>query len=118
MGDQPAQGGELQVGNSILSGEGFDNCDGSVVDLGNNLSWPIENDCPGTQDDPRLDTLADNGGPTETMALLAGSPAIDAGDIESCAVTDQRGVSRPQGETCDIGAFEAHTYQYLRCDEY
>ena len=107
LGDQPAQGGNLQVGNSILSGEGFDNCDGSVLDLGNNLSWPIENDCPGTQDDPLLDTLADNGGPTETMALLAGSPAIDAGDIERCAVTDQRGVARPQGETCDIGAFEA-----------
>ena len=107
LGDQPAQGGELQVGNSILSGPGFDNCDGSVADLGNNLSWPIENNCPGTQDDPRLDTLADNGGPNKTMALLTGSPAIDAGNNETCAATDQRGVTRPQGEACDIGAFES-----------
>ena len=38
LGDQPAQGGDLQVSNSILSGPGFDNCDGTVVDLGNNLS--------------------------------------------------------------------------------
>ena len=107
LGAQRAQGGELQVGNSILSGPGFDNCEEAVVDLGNNLSWPIENDCPGTQDDPRLDTLADNGGATETMALLTGSPAIDAGDTETCASTDQRGITRPQGEACDIGAFES-----------
>ena len=107
LGDQPEQGGDLQVQNSILSGPSFDNCDGSVTDLGNNVSWPIENDCPGTPDDPRLDALADNGGPTKTMALLTGSPAIDAGNTETCATTDQRGVTRPQGEACDIGAFES-----------
>ena len=107
LGDQPAQGGNLQVGNSILSGPGFDNCGGSVTDLGNNLSWPIENNCPGTRDDPRLDTLADNGGPNKTVALLTGSPAIDAGNNETCTPTDQRGVTRPQGEACDIGAFES-----------
>src|SRR5205823_2583386 len=53
--------------------------------------------------DPKLAPLASNGGPTQTHALLATSPAIDAGDI-SCASTDQRGLSR-QG-TCDMGAFE------------
>jgi hypothetical protein len=57
--------------------------------------------------DPLLGPLAANGGPTQTMALLAGSPAIDAIPVASCAVaTDQRGVSRPQGSGCDIGAFE------------
>ncbi|HKG54011.1 MAG TPA: choice-of-anchor Q domain-containing protein, partial [Anaerolineales bacterium] len=106
LGDQPAQGGDLQVSNSILSAADFNNCDGTVVDLGNNLSWPIENNCPGTHADPRLDSLADNGGPTETMALLARSPAIDAGDLRTCSTTDQRGVTRPQGDACDIGAFE------------
>ncbi|HET9907034.1 MAG TPA: PxKF domain-containing protein [Anaerolineales bacterium] len=106
LGAQRGQGGELRVSNSILSGDGLNNCE-TVTDLGNNLSWPIENNCPGTQADPLLDTLADNGGSTETMALLTDSPAIDAGDIESCASTDQRGVTRPQGETCDIGAFES-----------
>jgi predicted outer membrane repeat protein len=56
--------------------------------------------------DPVLGPLADNGGPTETMALLAGSPAIDAGYDASCESTDQRGVIRPQGPHCDIGAYE------------
>ncbi len=54
---------------------------------------------------PLLGPLADNGGPTDTHALLAGSPALDAGGI--CPSTDQRGVARPQGPACDIGAFEA-----------
>lgn len=54
---------------------------------------------------PLLGPLANNGGPTDTHALLAGSPAIDAGG--TCPATDQRGVTRPQGPACDIGAFEA-----------
>ena len=49
--------------------------------------------------------LIDNGGPTATHALMSGSPAIDAG-AAPCPATDQRGVSRPQGPACDIGAFE------------
>ena len=56
--------------------------------------------------DPLLGPLVDNGGPTETMALLPGSPAINAGDNATCEVTDQRGVSRPQAGRCDIGAYE------------
>ncbi len=60
--------------------------------------------------------LLNNGGPTPTVALLSGSPAIDAGDPavgSSCAVTDQRGVARPidgNGNglaVCDMGAYEA-----------
>ena len=42
-------------------------------------------------------------------ALLDGSPAIDAGDPTTCLSTDQRGVSRPQGVACDIGAYEYTT---------
>ncbi len=56
--------------------------------------------------DPLLGTLADNGGFTFTHALLEGSPAIDTGDLASCPGTDQRGVTRPQGSECDIGAYE------------
>ncbi len=48
--------------------------------------------------------LADNGGPTWTHALLAGSAAIDAADTAVCPATDQRGVSRDAA--CDVGAFE------------
>ena len=56
---------------------------------------------------PDLGPLADNGGPTFTHALLAGSPAIDtASDDCPPPITDQRGVTRPQGPACDIGAYE------------
>ncbi len=57
--------------------------------------------------DPLLGPLANNGGYTQTMALQSGSPAIDAGDDGACPSTDQRGVARPQGAACDMGAFEA-----------
>jgi len=56
--------------------------------------------------DAGLGPLADNGGPTLTHALLAGSPAIDAADGAVCPATDQRGVARPQGAACDVGAYE------------
>ena len=56
--------------------------------------------------DPRIGALADNGGPTRTRALLAGSPAIDAASATDCPATDQRGVARPQGAGCDMGSFE------------
>ena len=56
--------------------------------------------------DPKLDALADNGGATQTMALGAGSPAIDTGKNTGCPATDQRGVARPVGTGCDIGAYE------------
>jgi predicted outer membrane repeat protein len=65
----------------------------------------------GTLNDYGLAELADNGGPTPTMALLPGSPLIDAGDDAVCVnehvnSLDQRGVARPQGSQCDIGAYE------------
>jgi fibronectin-binding autotransporter adhesin len=57
--------------------------------------------------DAKLGLLAANGGPTRTLALLVGSPAINVILPAQCAVaTDQRGVKRPQGPRCDIGAFE------------
>ena len=67
---------------------------------------PIASDITGQ--DPLLDVLADNGGPTHTRALLAGSPALNAVPTGDCHVAeDQRGVARPQGPACDIGAFES-----------
>jgi len=68
--------------------------------------------------DPLFDAagLADNEGPSvgdyeslsviQTVSLQGASPAIDAGDTGVCATTDQRGVSRPQGAECDLGALE------------
>ena len=55
--------------------------------------------------DPMLGALADNGGPTLTHAPLDGSPVIDAGGA-TCPAVDQRGVARPVGSACDIGAVE------------
>src|SRR5205807_9418177 len=55
---------------------------------------------------PHLGPLANNGGPTRTHALLAGSSALDAASSNS-PDTDQRGVTRPQLSQPDIGAFEA-----------
>jgi CSLREA domain-containing protein len=60
--------------------------------------------------DPKLGALANDGGSTQTMSLLSGSPAIGAGDIQLVPLgldTDQRGVSRFTGTSVDIGAFES-----------
>ncbi len=91
------------VANSLSGG----NCGGPTTDGGGNLSWP-DSTCAGINEDPLLDPagLQPNGGPTETVALQAGSPAIDAAVAASCPPNDQRFVSRPQGDGCDIGAFE------------
>ena len=61
--------------------------------------------------DTRLGPLANNGGPTDTMALLEGSPGIDGGTPTECPSTDQRGTARPQRVRCDIGAYEAAPVQ-------
>ena len=66
-----------------------------------------------TTGDPQLGALADNGGPTQTLALLPGSPALDAGDVATCTDVsgaggiDQRGMPRGAAGKCDIGAYEA-----------
>jgi hypothetical protein len=102
-----ALGGTLTLRNTIVANSTGGNCtnDGSLIDGGGNLSWP-DTSCPGLSADPLLGPLQDNGGPTQTLALLPGSTAIDAALLANCPATDQRGVSRPQGPGCDIGAFE------------
>ena len=60
--------------------------------------------------DPLLSALENNGGFTNTHALIAGSSALDSAGVNSvCASDDQRGVARPQGAGCDMGAFEYGT---------
>jgi hypothetical protein len=60
---------------------------------------------------PKLGALTNNGGPTQTMALQAGSPAIDAVTVNTatCTGTDPRGRRRVIGSACDIGAYELDT---------
>ena len=86
------------------------NCSGTISDAGHNLSSDASGAFTNTgslnNTDPKLGPLANNGGPTLTMALLAGSPAIDAGDSAAAPATDQRGFPRPAGLAADIGAFE------------
>jgi len=105
--------------NTIIAGNDGNNCHndihGTWTSLGHNLDGG--NPCLFTQPgalyntDPLLGALADNGGPTQTMALLVGSPAIDAGMDIGCPATDQRGIPRPFGPHCDIGAYE---FNFLR----
>ncbi|MGE0324160.1 MAG: choice-of-anchor Q domain-containing protein [Polyangiaceae bacterium] len=56
--------------------------------------------------DPMLGPLQDNGGPTLTMAPLQGSPVLDGANDAYCEAADQRGLARPSGDHCDIGAVE------------
>lgn len=99
----------VAVLNCILATNQPANCSGWVNDIGHNLSSDagcFTNSTSGNGVDPRLAPLVANGGPTLTMALLPGSPAIDAGDTSLAPATDQRGFPRPAGLAADIGAFE------------
>jgi hypothetical protein len=111
----------VNVTGSIVSGNVTDDCAsafyGSVVNSsGYNLLGSTCTNDPAPTDlvgvDAALGSLANNGGPTQTVALLPGSPAINAGGGPNCPSTDQRGEYRPQGRACDIGAFETANNGY------
>ncbi|HEY7953054.1 MAG TPA: choice-of-anchor Q domain-containing protein [Solirubrobacteraceae bacterium] len=118
-----ASQGTISVQNSIVAGntvnlpatETPSNCGNSgISSLGHNLESAADCGFTATGDlqntDPQFMSsgLQDNGGNTETLALQANSPAIDAvpANAPGCGGTDQRSVSRPQGVGCDIGAYE------------
>jgi hypothetical protein len=85
--------------------------DHSVIQgSGGSANWDtnLGSDNGGNLDaDPRLGPLQDNGSGMLTMLPMMTSPAIDAGNDDTCPDIDQRGISRPQGWHCDIGATEA-----------
>ena len=115
--------GTFNFQNTILAGnfETLDfvltpgECDGTINSIGSNLMTMADCTVSGSAPiigNPNLGSLKNNGGPTQTHALLAGSPAIDAGNTGGCRdefgvplTTDQRGFNRPS-LGCDIGAFE------------
>ena len=104
-------GGALLILNSILDcAAGGTNGYGNIVDAGYNINSDatgfLTNSTSLNDSNPLLGTLGNYGGPTETIPLLAGSPAIDAGDPNSFPPADQRGYARPFGPGPDIGAFE------------
>ncbi len=115
----------LRVKNSLIaentsSYTGNGDCGGPLTSLGYNLVGAftcsgmtngVNGDLIGTYAaplNPRIGALANNGGSTQTHALLQGSPAINTGDPNNanCPSTDQRGGARPIYSRCDIGAYE------------
>jgi hypothetical protein len=112
----------VSIHNTILTGNEYVNCtdmDGnsSLVSLNYNIITSNICTISGTTThnlavDPILSPLGDHREPTQTLALLPGSPAIDSADPASCPTTDQRGFFRPvdgdavPGARCDIGSFE------------
>jgi CSLREA domain-containing protein len=105
--------GTAMLNNVLLANNGT-NCTGGML-TGNAHNMETGASClfgaAGSNKNPLLGPLADNGGPTFTHALGAGSPAIDTAG-SPCPNTDQRGAARPvdgNGDSvavCDIGAYE------------
>jgi hypothetical protein len=114
------KGSTVVLQNSIVANNTGGNCHGAVTSHGYNLSSDGTCDFDRAGDlndtDPKLGQLRNNGGPTKTLALLPGSPAIDSGNPNGCTdgkghllKTDQRGEPRPDQEDesgCDRGAYE------------
>jgi CSLREA domain-containing protein len=94
---------------SVVANSGPGQCSGTT-DGGHNISFP-DPSCGGKHIAPKLAGLANNGGPTQTLLPQPGSPVLDkvptGGPGCSGSAIDQRGVPRPQGPACDIGAVEA-----------
>jgi hypothetical protein len=103
-------GGTITIANSIIAGNVAApptlNCAGVLVDQGGNVEFAAAS-CPAgfLKANPKLTGLANNGGPTQTIALQPGSAAIH--HVRTCVLThDQRGVARPVGTACDSGAYQ------------
>jgi len=118
--------GSATLWDTIIANSTFPNCysQGQLTSNGYNLSSDSTCNLNGSGDlnntNPLLGPLQNNGGPTQTHALLPGSPAIDAGNPKGCTdwngfkllKTDQRGMPRPDKEDtggCDMGAYERQT---------
>jgi CSLREA domain-containing protein len=127
--DRNNSAGGVTIANTILAGNTVGagvtapntQCNGAFTSQGHNLRSVADAGCTGftaggdlAPVDPLLGTLGANGGPTPTIPLLAGSPAINAGDPSpldglppACPSSDQRGLPRGGAAgVCDIGAFE------------
>ena len=100
----------VHLTNTIINNGSPNNCNAALGTLGHNLEntntcgFNASGDLINTA--PKLAALQNYGGLTQTRALQAGSPAINAGTNSGCPATDQRGKPRPVGASCDIGAFE------------
>jgi hypothetical protein len=120
IADSIIAGGSAPVGNNCRLGDALDDSGPNLEDSGAGTS-----ECSLQQSTDRLvapggagvaTTLGAHGGLTETLALLAGSPALgtggackDPGNGGAALLVDQRGLPRPSGGPCDVGAFQAQT---------
>ncbi|MEZ4864700.1 MAG: choice-of-anchor Q domain-containing protein [Caldilineaceae bacterium] len=95
---------DATAGGNCANSSGFLTSQGHNLESTNTCSFTAAGDLVNTA--PLLGLLQNNGGHTFTRALLVDSPALDQADSANCTPTDQRGVSRPQGTACDVGAYE------------
>ncbi len=109
-----------QLYNSILWGDsapevGSDGTSSILMDYGIiQGGCPMGNPCTNLiSADPVLGPLQDNGGFAETMALGTGSGGLDTGNPNTCPAKDERGVARPQGAGCDLGAYEVRAMKFV-----
>ncbi len=102
-------GSHLTLADTLLASNADGNCAApSLTNAGHNLSFG-DSSCPSAflNGDPQLGPLQSNGGPTATIGLGTGSAAIGQNPSGAgCPATDQRGVPRPSGGACDIGAYQ------------
>jgi len=109
------ESGTITLKNSLLATDifGMVNCGGTITAGTDNIATDTtcNSATPVDFDQLKIGTLGNYGGNTQTIPLLPDSPAIDAGDAATCAAApinglDQRGVARPFGAGCDVGAYE------------
>jgi hypothetical protein len=119
MGGGIFNDGTVMTFDTIIAGNTtggvFRDVDGTLASQGHNLIGNTSGGDGFAASDrlnlnPLLAPLGNYGGPTQTIALLPGSPAIDAGDNTNVPPTDQRGFNRIVGGTIDIGAFESRGF--------
>jgi len=104
--------GTILAGNNLLGSATTNNCYLEAALTSATYNLEDANTCEFSKatnminTDPKLGPLQDNGGPTQTRALAADSPAIDYVRINTGVTVDQRGRTRPVGPWADIGAYE------------
>ena len=106
MWDNSASGNGNDIYHNLAESNLFD----SILEFGCPFDGVGNANCSNVMDtNPLLGPLANNGGYSQTLLPAAGSSAIDAGNDTFCPGEDQRGESRPNGSTCDIGSVEVDT---------
>ena len=125
-GGVATSGGYMKTKNTIiaLNPSGGDCLTDAAEFSGAGENLDSDDSCPDftLKEDPKLDVLANYGGPTLTHALMVDSPAIDAAadclSLSGATVSvDQRGLPRPGGAACDLGAYEDQTGKPVKAAE-